>query len=186
MASMITRFGKFVPADDAFTAWTSGNLSQMLDAMTIETNEIDRHHLLQSVARALYRQRTDPAQRAKLLDVAAVHLGEMEKLIEALRRDDVANKERSRSQADLQFRKTGVPQPSLEAIPGGAIPVIETFLLSVRVLCEDGRYQEAKEVWRRAAEVGYLSVTGLLQEEASVDRRRKRNEARQRSKPSSG
>jgi pentatricopeptide repeat protein len=178
MPHTITRFGTFVPADEVFFAWTSGNLERMLAATSLQSNAVDRHHLLQCTVQTLYRQRADRAKRELLFEVAMLHLGEMKVLIDGLRRDDVASKARSHRLSEEESQRTGVPAPHIEAVPGGAIPVIETFLLVVRALCEDERYEDAKKVWHRAKEVGYLSSEGLAMEEEAVDRRQRRNEAR--------
>ena len=49
----VLRQDEFVLADDAFEAWTSGELGQMLKAVNTKTNLIDRHFLLQSVCRLI-------------------------------------------------------------------------------------------------------------------------------------
>jgi pentatricopeptide repeat protein len=177
MPHTITRFGIFVPADEVFLAWTSGNLERMLAATSLQSNAVDRHHLLQCIVQTLYRQRADRAKRELLFEVAMLHLGEMQVLINGLRRDDVARKARSQRLSEEESQRTGAA-PHIEAVPGGAIPVIETFLLLVRALCEDERYDDAKKVWHRAKEVGYLSSEGLASEEEAIDRRQRRNEAR--------
>jgi hypothetical protein len=178
MSQTITRFGLSVPADEVFLAWTSGDLERMLGALPLSSNAVDRHHLLQCTVQALYRLRTDAKKRKLLFEVAALHLQEMEGLIKGLRRDDLASKERSRRHAEERSHRTGVPPPLIEVVPGGAMPAIETFILLVRSLCEDERYEDARNVWRRAHEVGYLSGEALAREEEAVDRRRRRNEAR--------
>jgi pentatricopeptide repeat protein len=178
MPHTITRFGTVVPADEVFFAWTSGSLERMLAATSLQSNEVDRHHLLQCTVQRLYRQRADRAKCELLFEVAMLHLGEMKVLMDGLRRHDVASKARSHRLSEEESQRTGVPAPHIEAVPGGAIPVIETFLLVVRALCENDRYEDAKKVWHRAKEVGYLSSEGLAMEEEAVDRRQRRNEAR--------
>jgi hypothetical protein len=53
------RQGKSVPVDDAFRAWTSGDLPKMIKAVSIKTNLIDRHFLLQSIVDATYKLRKE-------------------------------------------------------------------------------------------------------------------------------
>jgi pentatricopeptide repeat protein len=178
MPHTISRFGTFVPADEVFFAWTSGNLDRMLAAISLPGNAVDRHCLLQCIVQTLYRQRADSAKRKLLFEVANLHLEEMQVLIDGLRRHDVASKALSMKLSEEESKGTDTPAPAINALSGGAIPFIETFSLVVRALCEDGRYEDAKKVWRRAEEVGYLSGEAVATADEVIDRLQRRNEAK--------
>lgn len=152
--SAVTRFGQSVEADEVFGAWTSGSIPRMLRAVALPTNEVDRHHLLQSLVHALYKRRSGPAARSEMLRIGAMHLAEMPVLMEGLLRH-------ARARSTLPPEEVG-------------LPYIETFLLMVRVLCEDGRYEDAAHVWRRARQVDYIGDEGLAHELAGIERRRRK------------
>ncbi len=67
--SFTLRQGKTVPVDDAFRAWTSGDLNEMLKAVSKKTNLIDRHYLLQSIVDATYKLRKEEAYRTICVSV---------------------------------------------------------------------------------------------------------------------
>lgn len=150
----VQRFGKAVEVDEVFKAYTSGSIPKMLAALDMPTNDVDRHHLLQSLVRALYARRAGPKSRGAVLRVGAIHLDEMPSLIRSLRRH---------AQARSSTRRND-----------DALPHVETFLLMVRVLCEEGRYDEAAVVWQRAHAVGYLEDDGLANALAAIEKRRSR------------
>lgn len=155
-ARTVTRFGQQVPADEVFEAWTSGNIPRMLRAVALPTNVLDRHYLLLTLVEALYRLRAGRAARKEMLRIGGMHLAEMPVLIDGLLRD-------ARAVAMSTSDDIGLPS-------------IPTFLLMVRVLCEDGRHDDALRVWRHARAVGYLDDGGLEKELAGVERRRQRSQ----------
>jgi hypothetical protein len=71
------RQGKSIPVDDAFRAWTSGDFSQMLKAVSTKTNPIDRHFLLQSIVDATYKLRKEEKYRKLCIEYAEKHLKEL-------------------------------------------------------------------------------------------------------------
>lgn len=124
MTSFISRFGKSTPADEAFHAWTSGDLNRMLKAVEIKTNLIDRHHLLQCIVEATYRQRSKTEMRAKCKEIALIHLKEFPKISAALKEDK------------------------------GVLPRVSTFQHYSTLLVEESSFQEAIEVCNTALSYG--------------------------------
>ena len=110
-----------MPADEAFFAWTSGDLDRMLAALSVKTNPIDRHFLLMGIVGAAYKKRRDPAARRTCLDVGRLHLKEF---------------------ADIA--------PSLQQEMGGQLPRVTTFAYLATVLAEDGSFDDAIKVCEAA------------------------------------
>jgi len=81
------RQGKSVPVDDAFRAWTSGDLDQMLKAVSTKTNPIDRHFLLQSIVNATYKLRKEEQYRKLCIEYAEKHLQEFPSIVPALKEE---------------------------------------------------------------------------------------------------
>jgi hypothetical protein len=67
--SFTIRQGKSIPIDDAFRAWTSGNLEDMLKAVNTQNNPIDRHFLLQSIVTESYKLRKEEKYRKFALNL---------------------------------------------------------------------------------------------------------------------
>src|SRR5450759_5709118 len=85
--SFILRFGKLVPTDEVFNAWTSGDLDRMLRALDLQTNPIDRHYLLLGIVKETYRRRSEPSMADKCARYSKMHLAEFETLAPALKAD---------------------------------------------------------------------------------------------------
>ncbi len=119
------RQGKSVPVDDAFRAWTSGDLPKMIKAVSIKTNLIDRHFLLQSIVDATYKLRKEGEYRKLCVEYAEIHLREF---------SDIA--------------------PALKEDMNGKLPRITTFQNYATVLAEDEEYDRAISVCEKAIEYG--------------------------------
>ena len=85
--SYVEREGKWIPADEAFAAWMSADLGRMLEALTVDTNAIDRHFLLMGIVKETYRLRADPSMADKCAEVAQLHIDEFPVIAPALERD---------------------------------------------------------------------------------------------------
>ncbi len=70
----VLRQGKFIQVDDVFKAWTSGNLNKMLKAVSIKTNLIDRHFLLQLIVKETYKLRKKEKYRKLCIKHSEKHL----------------------------------------------------------------------------------------------------------------
>ena len=124
MTTFVSRMGRNVKADEAFFAWTSGDLNRMIAARSVRTNPIDRHHLLMNIVKLTYKQRTDPRHREMLQEVAFQHLKEVPSILPALKKDL------------------------------GVTPRIPTYAHLSTVLAEDGRIDEAIAVCEEAIRLG--------------------------------
>lgn len=111
-----TREGRAILIDDAFKAWTTSDLSQMLKAVATDTHLIDRHFLLQRVVRETYKLRKDSYYSDLCLEHAQLHFVEFE---------DIA--------------------PILKDDLGGTLPRIATFQQHATVLAELGEFARANE-----------------------------------------
>jgi hypothetical protein len=121
MLSYVTRQGKLIPADEAFHAWNSGDLKRMIAALDAPTNPVDRHFLLMRVCQQAYRLRdSDPAMRTLARRVGLQHVQEFEDLRRPLVRDL------------------------------GVLPQVPTFQNLCTLLAEDGEYQMAIDVCKKA------------------------------------
>jgi len=121
VTSYVLREGKNIKADEAFFAWTSGDLDRMVSALAVRTNPVDRHFLLMGIVAATYRKRNDPLARRTCIDVGRMHVAEFPAIAPALR-------------ADM----------------GGVLPRVATFAHLATVLAEDGAVAEAIAVCETA------------------------------------
>jgi len=120
--SFTIRDDALVKTDQAFDAWTSGDLSNMLAALETKTHPIDRHYLLMGIVDETYKKRRDPEMRKALKKVAEIHIREFETIAPHL----------------MGFMEPGV------------IPHTSTFQKYATVLTEDKEYDKAIEVCRIA------------------------------------
>jgi len=121
LTSYVTRLGKTIEADEAFHAWTSGDLGRMRRALSIPTNLIDRHFLLMGIVQLTYKNRSDPSVRRLCKEVGRQHLAEFDAIAPALRRE-----------------------------MRGFLPRVPTFQLLATILAEDGELTDAIAVCERA------------------------------------
>jgi hypothetical protein len=124
-ATYTSRDGRSVPVDAAFLAWTSGDLSAMLAATSVSTNEIDRHHLLQCIVEATYKNRADTRMRDLCGRHARTHLEEFPRLAPVLKRHC-----------------------------GGTLPRVTTFQYYATLLVEASEYDLAVDVCKVAMSYG--------------------------------
>lgn len=115
------RQGKSVPVDDAFRAWTSGDLELMLKAASTKTNPIDRHFLLQSIVSEAYKRRKEERYRQLCIEYAERHLQEFSSLAGPLKED-----------------------------MGGELPRVTTFQHYATVLTEAGEFEKAIALCKQA------------------------------------
>lgn len=125
-----TRFGKSVPVDDAFRAWTSGDLDEMLKALNIKTNLIDRHFLLMGIVDATYKNRSDPRMAQICTEIAETHLSEFTNIAPALKKEI-----------------------------DGILPRVTTFQHYATLLSEQGQFERAIEVCESALSFGFHDNT---------------------------
>jgi len=123
--SFILRFGKLVPTDEVFNAWTSGDLDRMLRALDLQTNPIDRHYLLLGIVKETYRRRSEPAMASECARVAEMHLAEFQALGQALKSDG-----------------------------DGTLPRVPTFQHYATLLTEQGDFERAVWVCELAKDYG--------------------------------
>jgi len=119
------RQGKLVPVDEVFHAWTTGDLDKMLKAASFKTNLVDRHHLLQSIVSETYKLRKEKKYRMLCIEYAEKHLEELPSILIALKED----------------------LPDM-------LPRITTFQNYATVLTEDGEFEKAIEVCKKAISYG--------------------------------
>ncbi|MDR2925948.1 MAG: hypothetical protein LBU76_08410 [Azoarcus sp.] len=127
--SYVNRFGEFIPADEVFYAWTSGDLDTMLKALDVKTNLIDRHCLLQKIVDATYKHRNDEKMRSICSTVAELHLSEFPSIA-------------------LALKKNG-----LRVLHGG-LPHVTTFQLYATLLTEQKEFEKAIAVCESALAYG--------------------------------
>lgn len=171
MPRLISRFGQQVEPDAVFDATASGSLDAMRSALQVRTNAVDRHHLLHSMVRALYPLRTVQGGYDELVRIGDLHLREMPVLFAGLLENE--RKEQAALRAPMASRSSPVALPPLSE---PELPVVETFLLLVRAMCEAGDYDGARDVWRAARALDYLTDEGLVAELEGVERRRRKND----------
>ncbi len=121
----VSRQGKYIPADETFNAWTSGDLDKMLKASEIDTNPIDRHFLLQSIVTETYKLRKEIKYRDLCIKYAEKHLKEFDKIAPALKED-----------------------------MGGFLPRITTFQYYSTLLTEIRKYEKAIDICKLAISYG--------------------------------
>lgn len=119
------RFGKAVPIDEGFQAWTSGDLKRMLNALNIQTNLIDRHFLLMNIVEQTYKKRSDPQMAQTCAQIAELHLREFPQIAPVLREDF-----------------------------DGMLPRVATFQRYATLLAEGGEFDKAIDVCRLALTYG--------------------------------
>jgi hypothetical protein len=112
-------------ADDAFRAWTSGSLSDMVGALEKKTNLVDRHFLLMSIVDQTYKNRAHYESAELLRKVAEMHLEEFPKI-----------------------------KPVLLKEMGGILPRVTTFQKYATCLTEEGKYEKAVDVCEQAISYG--------------------------------
>ena len=118
-----SRDGKAMPVDEAFVAWTTGTLDQMIEATNSKTHPIDRHFLLQRIVRESYKLRKDRKHQEICLKFANKHLDEFDELASALKKD-----------------------------MDGVLPRITVFQHHATVLTENGDFNQAIEICNKAIE----------------------------------
>lgn len=126
----ISRCGETVEADDAFEAWTSGDLDSMVNALDTETNLVDRHFLLMALVDNAYKVRSQPVSGALLRKVAEMHIAEFPEI-----------------------------EPVLEKNMGGTLPRVSTFQKYATYLTEIEEYERAIEVCEIAISFGLKDNT---------------------------
>lgn len=117
----VTRQGQAVEADDAFHAWTSGSLNEMVRALDRKTNQVDRHFLLMSIVNQTYKNRSDTGNAELLRKVAEIHLAEFPKI-----------------------------KPALKQEMDGNLPRVTTFQKYATFLTDRGEYEKSIEVCEQA------------------------------------
>ena len=128
--SFILRQGKYVPVGDAFSAWTSGDINEMLEAESTKTNSVDRHYFLQSIVGEAYKLRKDEKYKQLCIEYADKHLREFPSIVQVLK-DEV----------------------------GGILPRVTIFQHYAIVLAENGEYGKAIKVCKQAIEYGLYDNT---------------------------
>lgn len=119
------RQGKSMPVDDAFRAWTCGDLELMLKATSTKTNPIDRHFLLQSIVSEAYKRREKERYRQLCIEYAEKHIKEFPSL--------------------AGFLKEHM---------GGELPWVTTFQLYATLLTEAGEFEKALTICEEAIRYG--------------------------------
>lgn len=126
----ILRMGKNIDADEAFFAWTSGDLDRMILASRIETNPIDRHFLLIGIIQGCYRRRGEQGMADLCKHYGEIHLSEFNDILD-----------------------------SLKIEMNGTIPRIPTFQCLSTIYTEEGNYARAFEVCDTAIMYGLKDGT---------------------------
>ena len=119
------REGNAAPVDQAFKAWTSGDLPRMLNALGKKTNLVDRHFLLMNLVAETYRLRSDPEMAERCLEVAQIHVGEFRAIAPVLKRE-----------------------------MNGILPRVPTFQHFATLLAERGQFESAIRVCEQAIAYG--------------------------------
>jgi hypothetical protein len=121
----VTREGQAMEADDAFHAWTSGNLDEMVRALKTKTNLIDRHFLLMSIVDQAYKNRSDPDSADLLRKVAEMHVSEFPQI-----------------------------KPALKKEMDGILPRVTTFQKYATFLTDNKEYEKALQICEQAISEG--------------------------------
>lgn len=121
----VYRMGHHTKADKVFEAWSAGDLDKMLKAMSIKSNPIDRHFLLQTIVEITYKRRKEPEIRRICREISEKHISEFATLARALKQD-----------------------------MGGVLPRVPTFQHFATLLTEDGDYEYAIKVCNTAINYG--------------------------------
>jgi hypothetical protein len=163
----VRRFGKAVPADEVFLAWTSGDVERMLAVIDVQTNVVDRHHLLTELSRALFEKRDqDPAYMAAFLQVATTHIREAPQLIAGLKAERVANHEATLKYAEERGRAESVRNVSPEV--WGHWGVFCTDELLLRLFIERRQFVAADELLDTLGPMGVTNEAGLQRMRADL------------------
>jgi len=121
----VTREGQAMEEDDAFHAWTSGNLDEMVRALETKTNLIDRHFLLMNIVDKAYKNRSDPDSAELLRKVAEMHVSEFPQI-----------------------------KPALKKEMDGILPRVTTFQKYATFLTENKEYEKALQICEQAISEG--------------------------------
>ena len=134
------RFGVTVDCDEVFVAWTVGDLDAKRRALSIPTNGVERHHLLQSLVEQLFQGRkSNPAYIDELMEIAELHMQELPFLLSELERH-------------YRLTRAAVGSP-----PGAFVrPGITTLKHLSDIHIEAGRLNLAVGVWRREHAIGAI------------------------------
>jgi len=125
----IHRQGNSILADEVFFAWTSSNLNKMLKVVDLDTNPIDRHHLLQSIVDLCYKKRKEKKYNKLCSEYSELHIEELPILINAL----------------------------IESF--GDLPDISTFKKYAILLTENNEYKKAIKICEQAIGYGLSDGT---------------------------
>lgn len=147
--SYTIRGGKSVPTDEAFDAWTSGDLGRMLRALDVKTNPVDRHFLLLGIAEQTFKRRSDPSMARDCARISDLHLAEFPQLA-----------------------------PALKSEFNGVFPRVPTFQNYSSLLVEKGQFDKAIEVCQSALRYGLHDGTQSGFQGRIARIRRKQAEAR--------
>jgi hypothetical protein len=105
-------------------------LDRMIDDLRLAKDPLERHRLLETIVAESHRQRSDTAMNKVFLRFAGMHVKELPKMVEALKRAH-----------------------------GGALPQVSGFKLLAEALEEEGRHEEAASVRKQALELGLTDGT---------------------------
>lgn len=117
----VFRLGQELEVDEAIEAMESGDLNRMLKAVSVKTNPIDRHFLLQTIVGHTYSKRKDPEMRKICKEIGEKHLSEFKDLETPLKHEF-----------------------------DGELPRVSTFQELSTVYTEDGNYDRAIEICKMA------------------------------------
>ncbi len=126
----VTRLGKSRPADEAWHAWMSADLDRMLSALDTKTNIIDRHFLLMAIVEQTYKRRSDPQIACTCARVAQLHISEFPHIAPALKKEF-----------------------------DGRLPRVSTFQQYATLLTDQGEYDKAIDVCKKALSFGLRDNT---------------------------
>jgi hypothetical protein len=163
---MHRRYGVSVECDEAFLAWTSGDLERMRRAICLPTNAVDRHHLLAVYVERLFElAKEHPELLPDAVSAAKLHVDELEFLLpELVREENISTRA-----LWLSARKRGQVGPWLTQEP----PVVKacrygigSFARLEEGLRQLGRHAEADQVLQSPAAVLYFA--GIKEEAANA------------------
>jgi hypothetical protein len=162
VAVKIQRFGQTVEADAAFFAAAGIDLDAKRSALTFRTNAVDRHHLLASLVELLFRLRNErPDLVGELIETGRLHIAELPTLLPELRRHrELTHARMVADEAARAARLQCKPRPLSPFDPNETFAIDTFFHLRV-VLCELGRFDEARALGRQAVAVGYADECTL-------------------------
>ena len=111
--------------DEVYEAWCSDDLERMLEVTSLKTNLVNRHFLLQSIVEKTYKLRNEETYRDLCIEYAKIHISEFDLIEPALRKD-----------------------------LNGVLPRVITFQHYATLLTENGEYEKAISVCKKAIEYG--------------------------------